>query len=86
MIVAREGGLPETLIEGVTGFAVTRDPSEAAAKIDVLADDALRGRMTHAAAQHGAAHPWSRAGTALEHSLTGLVGSSPSVSAPLTHY
>ena len=74
VIAAREGGLPETLIEGVTGFAVTRDPDEAAAKVDVLADDALRGRMARAAAQHGSAHSWSRAGTALGHSLRSLLG------------
>jgi glycosyltransferase involved in cell wall biosynthesis len=73
VIVARGGGLPETLIEGVTGFAVTRESGEAAAAIDVLGDDARRGRMAHAASQHGSAYPWSRAGTALEHSLRSLV-------------
>jgi glycosyltransferase involved in cell wall biosynthesis len=73
VIVAREGGLPETMIDGVTGFAVAREPGEAATKIDVLADDALRGRMARAASQHGSAHPWSLAGTALEHSLRSLV-------------
>lgn len=74
VIVAREGGLPETLIEGVTGFAVRRDPSQAAAKIDELADDARRNGMARAAAQHGSAHPWSRAGAALECSLRSLLG------------
>ena len=73
VIVAREGGLPETVIDGVTGFSVTRDPVQAAAKIDVLADAALRGQVAHAAAQHGSAYPWSRAATALEHSLRSLL-------------
>jgi glycosyltransferase involved in cell wall biosynthesis len=73
VIVADEGGLPETLIEGATGYAVTRDGDQAAARIDALGDEELRTGMAREAARHGGAHPWSRAGAALERSLSSLL-------------
>lgn len=73
VIVAREGGLPETLIDGTTGFAVMRRAEEAAGRIDALADDTIRDPMARAAAEHGSAQRWSHAGAALERLLTALV-------------
>jgi glycosyltransferase involved in cell wall biosynthesis len=72
VIVTASGGLPETLIDGVSGWVVPRSAEAAAARIDALGDVATRERMAHAAAEHGAVASWSRAGQALERMLVEL--------------
>lgn len=49
VIVSATGGLPETIREGQTGWAVTRAASAAAAKLDLLDDPHLRLRMARSA-------------------------------------
>jgi glycosyltransferase involved in cell wall biosynthesis len=58
VIVADEGGLPETLELGVTGWAVPRVAECAAELLVKLGDSALRTEMALAAADHGARYTW----------------------------
>ena len=69
VIVAAEGGLPETIVDGQTGFAVERNPAAVAARLDALAEPALRQRMAQAAARRGAAASWGRSAAALDELL-----------------
>ncbi len=69
VIVAAEGGLPETIIPGATGWAVPRSPSAAAARLDELDGEDVRVRMTRAAAAHGAGASWQLATGALQRAL-----------------
>lgn len=69
VIVTAAGGLPETIRDGVTGWAVAREPAAAAACIDALADADLRARMAAAALVHGAGASWDRAADALRRRL-----------------
>lgn len=72
VIVSAGGGLPETLVEGVSGWAVERNADAVAARIDALDDASTRQRMAAAAAAHGATASWSRAGQALLDTLDEL--------------
>jgi glycosyltransferase involved in cell wall biosynthesis len=66
VIVSAEGGLPETLLPGVTGWAVPRDPAPAAVCVDELDHPETRARMSCAAAAHGAGASWERSASLLE--------------------
>jgi len=77
VVVADDGGIPETLIEGETGFAVARDPAAAVAALDRLDDSDLRGRMGAAAAAHGATFTWARSARALAALLEDVAASRP---------
>jgi glycosyltransferase involved in cell wall biosynthesis len=72
VIVAAEGGLPETMVDGTTGWAVPRGAPAAAARLDELRDAQLRDEMARAAAEHAAKFSWPRAGAALQRTLTKL--------------
>jgi glycosyltransferase involved in cell wall biosynthesis len=65
VVVAAEGGLPETVVEGETGFVVAREPGAVADRLEALADGGMRARIAHAAGQWGASHSWSRSAAAL---------------------
>jgi glycosyltransferase involved in cell wall biosynthesis len=54
VIVADEGGLPETIEPDRTGFAVRRNPAAAAAALRLLAEPAIRPAMSSAAARRPA--------------------------------
>jgi glycosyltransferase involved in cell wall biosynthesis len=61
VIVADEGGLPETMIPGETGWALNRnDTASAAAAIDALEDQNLRRAYCRRAREHGASQTWER--------------------------
>lgn len=75
VLVADEGGLPETLRNGVTGFAVPRDPAAVAAALQRLDDPTRRARMSQAAAQHGTAASWAECTDVLYESLAALAAS-----------
>src|SRR5205085_12600317 len=62
VVVADEGGLPETIDPELTGFAVAREPAAAAAALDRLDDPAMRATMSAAAATHGQGFAWGRSG------------------------
>ncbi|GAA3248350.1 glycosyltransferase [Dactylosporangium siamense] len=72
VVVATEGGLPETLRDGVTGFAVARDPEAAAQALNYLADGVRRNRIVQAAARHGASVSWADCTKTLHRALTSL--------------
>jgi glycosyltransferase involved in cell wall biosynthesis len=69
VIVAAEGGLPETIVDGETGFAVEREPAAVATRVDALANPARRERMAQAAARRGASASWSRSAAAVDELL-----------------
>jgi glycosyltransferase involved in cell wall biosynthesis len=66
VVVADDGGLPETLLEGISGWAIVPDPELAAACIDALEDRDVRARMSQHASAHGAAFTWERSARELE--------------------
>jgi glycosyltransferase involved in cell wall biosynthesis len=53
VVAVRDGGVAETVLDGVTGWLTERDPAAFAARIEVLLeDDALRARMGAAAGEY----------------------------------
>jgi glycosyltransferase involved in cell wall biosynthesis len=58
VIVAAEGGLPETIVEDVTGWSCAREPRAAGALVDRLAEPAVRSRMSGAGREHAAKWTW----------------------------
>jgi glycosyltransferase involved in cell wall biosynthesis len=58
VIVADEGGLPETVVDGITGWKAPRDPEAVAALVDRLANQSLRERMSAAAVGHSRRWRW----------------------------
>ena len=63
--MADEGGLPETIVPGVTGWAVARLPAAAAASLDRLEDPATRAAFSARAAEHGARCTWTQSAAAM---------------------
>jgi glycosyltransferase involved in cell wall biosynthesis len=72
VVVADEGGLPETVVAGRTGFVVSRDPSAAGRALDALDDQTSRRTMAHAAAEHGRRASWRRSGETIRGRLEAL--------------
>jgi glycosyltransferase involved in cell wall biosynthesis len=72
VVVADEGGLPETVIHGETGFVVPRDARAAGRALDALTDETLRQAMARAAAAHGARASWRRSGEVIRERLEAL--------------
>jgi len=66
VIVTAAGGLPETIQDGLTGWAVPRTPQAAAARLDELEDPARRAAMAGAAAEHAAGATWGASADALD--------------------
>jgi glycosyltransferase involved in cell wall biosynthesis len=65
VIVSAEGGLPETVAEGRTGWAVAREAGAAAEALARLARDGRRDAMAAAAAEAGTARGWHASAVAL---------------------
>jgi glycosyltransferase involved in cell wall biosynthesis len=65
VVVAAEGGLPETIIAGATGWAVPREAAAAAACLDRLEDPAVRVAFAQRAAAHGAQASWGASAAAM---------------------
>lgn len=74
VIVAAEGGLPETIVDGSTGWQVARDPVAAAALVDRLSDDRLRARMSAAARAHARPFTWGASAARVENLLREISG------------
>jgi glycosyltransferase involved in cell wall biosynthesis len=70
-IVADEGGLPETVIDGVTGRVVPRAAEPAAEAIDQIAGD--RERFSVEARRHGRSLTWPASGAAVRAAIAELV-------------
>ena len=80
VVAVREGGVAETVLDGVTGWLTERDPAAFAARVeDLLADDAVRVRMGAAAGEYVRAE-WTwpaaidRLEAALAREVTGVRG------------
>ena len=69
VVVSDEGGLPETLVDGVTGWAVPRDPRPASKRFVSLLDENTRRAMGEAAATHGRGYDWRYAIHDLENEI-----------------
>jgi glycosyltransferase involved in cell wall biosynthesis len=72
VVVTASGGLPQTLVDGATGWAVPRDPAAVAAKLDLLEDPDRRIEMARAAAARAGRMRWASAARALEQILRAL--------------
>ena len=72
VIVSAAGGLPETLRDGETGWAVPRAAAAVAVQLDLLDDPDLRLRMARSAAALACEVTWSRATSELERMLESL--------------
>jgi len=59
VIVADEGGLPETVLNGSTGWVVERNAAAAGERLRRLRNETLRASIVIAAARHGAAASWA---------------------------
>jgi glycosyltransferase involved in cell wall biosynthesis len=61
VVVADDGGLPETMLSGETGWTVRREDAGAAAQaIDALQDPELMSAFSARAHEHGCAQTWGR--------------------------
>jgi glycosyltransferase involved in cell wall biosynthesis len=70
VVVADEGGLPETLIAGETGWALAREDAAAAAcAVDALERPELRAAMSARAREHAMAHTWERSAAHVQEAL-----------------
>jgi glycosyltransferase involved in cell wall biosynthesis len=74
VIVANDGGLPETIVPGVSGWIAEREPHLIAELIDQLNDRDVRREMSTAARDHSAAWDWQRSATVIEEMLTAVAG------------
>ena len=72
VIVAGEGGLPETVVDGQGGWIVLRSPSAASAKLQQLESPDLRARMSAAARAHAAGATWTQSARAVQGLLEAL--------------
>lgn len=77
VVVAAEGGLPETLLEGRTGWAVARDPGVVAACLDRLERPEVRQAFSQAAVAHARQVTWERSANQLELALRALCAGAP---------
>jgi glycosyltransferase involved in cell wall biosynthesis len=70
VVVANEGGLPETMLDNDSGWAIDRSDSAAVAHaIDLLEDDVVRRAVSARAREHGGAQSWERSTKRVEELL-----------------
>jgi glycosyltransferase involved in cell wall biosynthesis len=70
VVVANEGGLPETMIVGETGWVVDReDPSAAAGAIDALEEPEMMRNISARAREHGMSQTWEQSTAHIQHAL-----------------
>ncbi len=72
VIVADEGGLPETVEDGVTGWAVLRSAKAAADRLDELLEPETRRLMSEAARARSSRWSWATSGQQMVELLTGV--------------
>jgi glycosyltransferase involved in cell wall biosynthesis len=74
VVVAAEGGLPETMVAGRTGWTVNRDDVTAAAEaIDRLEDPETLDSFSQQAREHGTSQTWERSAASLEAAMRRVV-------------
>jgi glycosyltransferase involved in cell wall biosynthesis len=70
VVVSDEGGLPETMVDGQTGWMVDReDPRGAARAIDSLEEATALRAFSERARRHGLAKTWERSASFIEDAL-----------------
>lgn len=70
VVVADDGGLPETMLAGESGWVVSRDRPEMAARaIDALAAPELMRKVSARAREHGCAQTWERSTECIQRTL-----------------
>ncbi len=75
VVVSDDGGLPETMIDGETGWIVSReDPHAAARALDALRDADLLAATSERASRHGRAQTWERSAVLVQEALEGAAG------------
>ena len=79
VIVAAEGGLPETIVEGVTGWSAPREAAAVASLVNRLADGAVRNRMSAAARDHARAWSWEASAAHVEQLMSQIAGTGSSL-------
>ena len=72
VVVADEGGLPETIEDGVTGFAVARSVSSVGRALELLERPARRAAMGNNARDRGAHATWERSSQDVQRRLEAL--------------
>jgi glycosyltransferase involved in cell wall biosynthesis len=72
VVVADEGGLPETIEDGVTGFAVVRRAAEVTRALELLEDPARRAAVAQSARDRGAQATWERSSHDVQQRLEAL--------------
>jgi glycosyltransferase involved in cell wall biosynthesis len=72
VIVAAEGGLPETIRDGESGWAVARTPDALAAKLDELERPGVRDALSVGARRHAGPATWDRSANAVKEILDEL--------------
>ena len=65
-VVAAEGGLPETILEGATGWATERSPGPVAECLNRLMDPGVRRSMVAAGPEWASGHSWRRSAELLD--------------------
>jgi glycosyltransferase involved in cell wall biosynthesis len=73
VIAASDGGLSEAIVDGLTGFAVPRDPAAAASALDLLCETDRSERAQEAAAKHARAWTWDISAVRLQSLLDDLL-------------
>jgi glycosyltransferase involved in cell wall biosynthesis len=74
VIVADEGGLPETIVEGVTGWSAPREAGAVASLANRLSDGAVRFRMSTAARDHARTWSWKASAAHVEQLISEVAG------------
>jgi glycosyltransferase involved in cell wall biosynthesis len=79
VVVVGEGGVPETVVDGVTGYVTPRDVDAFAGRLDALLhDEGQRGRLGANAREHVERHwNWPARAAALEHVLVEVAERAP---------
>jgi glycosyltransferase involved in cell wall biosynthesis len=74
VIVSQEGGLPETVIDGITGWTAARRAEDAAQCLRRLQDPVLSRKMSQSARAHGQGMTWERSAAVIRDLLTQVHG------------
>ncbi len=69
VIVSREGGLPETVVQGVTGWAVPRTSDDVVAHLSTFSDPDLSKKLGAAASEHAGEWSWGSSADQLRTTL-----------------
>jgi glycosyltransferase involved in cell wall biosynthesis len=81
VVVADEGGLPETIVDGVTGWKVPRDAAMVARIVDLLDDADTREAASGAAVVNASRWNWTESASTIERLLAEVCRPGPAAAA-----